>query len=206
MVMVMGEKEYIAPTWNNIYEMCIFLAKKIKKSLFKPAVIVGIARGGWIPARILSDLLDNPYTANIKIEFYKGIKETEETPILTQPLSTEVANKKVLVVDDVADSGKSLLVAKRHVINKKASNVKIATLFYKPWSIIIPDYYVKETSAWIIFPWEVRETIFKIASKLLNEGKSYPEINNELLKTGLKKPIINLFLKDFKLEIKRKEE
>lgn len=189
--------EYISPTWNEIYDLCLDLAKKIREDTYHPEVIVGIARGGWIPARILSDLLENSYTANIKIDFYRGVRETRERPVITQTISTGVEGKRVLVADDVADSGKSLKVAKEHLEHCGAVQVKIATIYYKPWSIIKPDYYIKETSAWIIFPWEVNETLLKIFKGLLDQGKSKEEIYEELMKTGVEKTLLNRLMKEF---------
>ncbi|MGB9856639.1 MAG: phosphoribosyltransferase [Dictyoglomaceae bacterium] len=189
--------EYISPNWNEIYNLCLELAKKIKEDNYSPEVIVGIARGGWIPARILSDLLENSYTANIKIDFYRGIGETRERPVITQTISTGVEGKRVLVADDVADSGKSLKVAKEHLEHCGANQVKIATIFYKPWSIIKPDYYIKETSAWIIFPWEVNETLLKIFKGLTAQRKSKEEIYQELIKTGVEKGLLDRLMKEF---------
>ncbi len=194
----MKSKEYVSPSWNDIYEMCLDLSDKIRRSGFKPEVIVGIARGGWIPARILSDLLGNPYTANIKIEFYVSIKETSETPVITQPLSTSVDRKRTLVVDDVADTGKSLRIARLHVLKQGAREVKTSTLYYKPWSVIKPDYYVEETSAWIIFPWEVKETIVKLAEKMMMEGMEIKEIKETLYLMGVNKKLVNRFIRELK--------
>jgi hypoxanthine phosphoribosyltransferase len=189
--------DYISPNWIEIYELCLELAKKIIVDNYMPEVIVGIARGGWIPARILSDMLENSYTANIKIDFYRGLGETKEKPVITQTISTGVEGKKVLLADDVADSGKSLKVAREHLEHCGASQVRIATIFYKPWSIVRPDYFIKETSAWIIFPWEVNESLLKIYKKLLSEGKSYDEIYKELEKTGVEKELIDKLMRDF---------
>jgi hypoxanthine phosphoribosyltransferase len=176
--------EYLAPSWEEIYNLCLDLADEIKKNKFNPEVIVGIARGGWIPARILSDLLGNSYTANIKIDFYRGVGETKERPIITQTISTIVEGKKVLIADDVADSGKSLKVAKEHLEQCGATQVKIATIYYKPWSIIKPDFYIKETEAWIIFPWERKEFVSKMMESLRAKGLSHDEIMKEIEKSG----------------------
>ncbi|MFZ0966269.1 MAG: phosphoribosyltransferase, partial [Candidatus Bathyarchaeia archaeon] len=150
------ELEFEVPKWNQIYEMLLNLAEKIRKNNFKPDIIVGVSRGGWPPARVMSDLLDNPNLANVRAEFYLGVAETKGEPTLTQPVSMTIAGKKVLVVDEVADTGKSLKLVKEHIIEKGATEVKIVTVYYKPWSIVKPDYYGKETSKWIVFPWEIK--------------------------------------------------
>lgn len=147
--------EYIYPTWDDIERMCEQLGKKC--STFNPEILIGISRGGLVPVRILSDILDNKNIAIMKIEFYKSIGQTKDFPTITQPLSTDVNKKNVLIVDDVADTGRSLAVAKEHIKGKKARDVKIAVLHYKPSSIVNPDYYIQKTTAWIVYPWEKRE-------------------------------------------------
>ena len=137
-----SELEFEVPTWNQIYNMLLILAEKTRKNGFKPDIIVGISRGGWPPARVLSDLLGNPNLANVKAEFYLGVAETKEDPILTQPVSTSVAGKKVLIVDDVADSGKSLKLVKEHIIKEGACEVKIVTV-YTNRGALLPQIIMK---------------------------------------------------------------
>ncbi|MDI6905333.1 MAG: phosphoribosyltransferase [Candidatus Bathyarchaeia archaeon] len=188
--------EFEVPTWNRIYGMLLNLAEKIRKNGFKPDVIVGVSRGGWPPARVLSDLLDNPNLANVKAEFYLGVAETKGEPTLTQPVSVAVAGKKVLIVDEVADTGKSLKLVKEHVIKECAAEVKVATVYYKPWSIIMPDYYEKETSRWVVFPWEIKETVRKIVKKCREKGKSVEEETVKLVKAGISAELVRRFLKE----------
>ena len=190
------ELEFEVPTWKQIYNMLLNLAEKIRKNGFKPDIIVGVSRGGWPPARVLSDLLGNPNLANVKAEFYLGVAETKGEPTLTQPVSTNVASRKVLIVDEVADSGKSLKLVKEHVIKEGACEVKIVTIYYKPWSIVIPDYYEKETSRWIVFPWEIKETIRKIVKKCREKGKSVQEETAKLVKAGIPAELVRRFLKE----------
>ncbi|MGQ9538056.1 MAG: phosphoribosyltransferase [Candidatus Bathycorpusculaceae bacterium] len=184
------------PTWNQIYEMLLHIADEIRKDSFRPDIIVGVSRGGWPPARVLSDLLDNPNLANVKVEFYLGVAETKGEPTLTQPVSVKVAGKNCLVVDEVADTGKSLQLIKEHLIAEGAVEVKIATVYLKPWSIIKPDYYARETSCWIVFPWEIKETLKKITKKCREKGSPVqPEIE-KLVKAGVSKKIVKKFLKE----------
>jgi hypoxanthine phosphoribosyltransferase len=192
--------DFEVPTWNQIYSMLLNLAEKIRKSGFKPDIIIGVSRGGWPPARVLSDLLDNPNLANVKAEFYLGVAETKGEPIITQPISTPVTGKKVLVVDEVADTGKSLKLIKKHVIKKNAAEVKTATVYYKPWSIVKPDYYEKETDLWIVFPWETKETIRKIVKKCTREGKSIREETAKLVRAGIPAELATRFLKEISEE------
>jgi len=147
-----------------MYNVLLSLARKILRSGFEPDVIVGVSRGGWIPARVLCDLLSAPVLANIGVEFYTGIGKARRRPRLTQPLSVSVSGKKVLLVDEVADTGESLKLAKEQVIKEGAKEVRTVTMYTKPWSIIEPDYNEKKTSCWIVFPWETKETIRSIVT------------------------------------------
>jgi len=193
---VSSEIEFEVPTWDQIYEMLLNLVEKIRKNGFKPDIIVGVSRGGWPPARVLSDLMGNPNLANVRAEFYLGVAETKEEPVLTQPVSMKVAGKKVLVVDEVADTGKSLKLVKEHIIEQDATEVKIATVYYKPWSIVKPDYYERETSRWIVFPWETKETVRKIVKKCEKTGKPIGEEAAKLVKAGISPRLVEKFLKE----------
>jgi len=149
-------------SWDVAVEYCEQLARKID---FKPDVIVGISRGGLVPARILSDMLDNKNLAILGIIFYKKVGERTESPQITQDLTKDIKGKKVLVVDDVSDTGKSLIVAKDYITNKGASEIKVATLHYKPHSKLKPDYYIRTTDAWIVYPWERHEVERELKKK-----------------------------------------
>jgi hypoxanthine phosphoribosyltransferase len=193
---VSSDLEYEVPSWNQIYKMLLDLAEKIRKSGFKPDVIVGVSRGGWPPARVLSDLLGNPNLANVKAEFYLSVAETKGQPALTQPVSTTVSGMRALVIDEIADTGESLKLVKAHLFERGATEVKIATIYYKPWSIIVPDYYEKKTSNWVIFPWERKETIHKIVKKCREEGRSLEKETEKLVEAGMPLELFEQFLEE----------
>ena len=184
------------PSWDQTYSLLLELANAVQKSGFNPDVIVGISRGGWIPARIISDLLENPKLANIAVEFYLGVAKTKLKPVITQQISVSVTNKKVLIVDDLADTGKSLRVVISNLTAKGALEIKIATIYYKPWSSIVPHYYQKETQSWIVFPWDIKETIRKIVEDYKNERKSIEYYKEKLISSGLNKELTKRFFKE----------
>jgi hypoxanthine phosphoribosyltransferase len=192
---VEARAKFEVPTWNQIYSMLLSQAEKIRQSGFKPDVIVGIKRGGWIPARVLSGLLEIPNLATVRVEFYLGVAETKKEPVLTQGVSVCVEGKKALVVDDVADTGKSLKLVREHILQQGATEVRIATVYRKPFSIIKPDYYEKETRSWVVFPWEARETIRKIVEKHRDKNAVNLE-TAKLVKAGLPKQLVEEFLKE----------
>ncbi len=188
--------EFEVVSWDYAYQLLIELAEKVRRSNYKPDLIVGISRGGWPPARVISDLLENPNIANIKAEFYLDLGRTSEEPVITQTISAPINGKKVLLVDDVADTGKTLKLVHDKLIEDGAEDVKVATLYYKPWSVFRPDFYMVETNAWIVFPWERYETIKKLGRKMLDEGKTLDEAQVELIRIGLEPLVVKRFVKE----------
>lgn len=191
----MNDLTFETVEWDHVYSLLLEIADRIKERDFKADVIVGISRGGLLPARILSDLLDNPHLANIKVEFYVDIDQTKEVPVITQPVSVSVKDKRVLIVDDITDSGQSFRLV-WETLAQEAAEVKTVTLYHKPWSCFTPDIYARETEAWVIFPWEFRETTKKLGKRLLEEGKSMIEVEATLVDIGLKATLVRRFIQE----------
>jgi hypothetical protein len=143
---------------------------------------------------VLSDILENPNIATIRVEYYKDIYKTRSEPEITQPLTVDISGKIILLVDDIADSGHSLKLVKEHLVERGAADVKICTLYHKPWSVVVPDFKARTTDAWVCFPHEIFETMRKIYSKLKKEGKSEKEIEQKLLHIGIKPLLVRKFL------------
>jgi hypoxanthine phosphoribosyltransferase len=190
---VAANTQYEVPTWIQIYDMLLAQAQKIQSAGYKPDIIVGIARGGLVPSRILADLLETRDFAIITIEYYVGIAQTKHEPVLKQCLHTQLTDKKVLLVDDVSDGGRSLQLAKKHLEQQCAKEIKIATIYCKPGTITMPDYFEKETSHWIVFPWEAKETMAKIMQKAEGKRAAGKEIAN-LVKAGLPRQLAEKLL------------
>ena len=185
----MANPKYVAPGWDEVYDMMINLARQVRDSDYSPQVIVGVSRGGWPPARIMSDLLENSNLANMKVEFYTNIGITAKTPKITQPVTSQVTGKRVLVVDDVADSGHSLRVASKHLRERGAREIKVLTIYMKPKSIFKPDHFARETTKWVIFPWERLEAVKLIRKNLGSEGTT-ANVIKELIGSGLNPPLV----------------
>ncbi|ALL00104.1 phosphoribosyltransferase [Pyrodictium delaneyi] len=152
-------------TWREVEEGCARIAEEISAKGVKVDVIVGVLRGGWIPARLLSDYLGTPAMGALEVKFYRGIGETAERPVVTQPLIVDIRDKVVLVVDDVADTGKTLNIAINFLTHYGPRKIFTAALYLKPWSMHRPDFYAEETDAWIIFPWDKAETVEELVKK-----------------------------------------
>ncbi len=147
----------MAPSWDEIHVESIKLALKIMEESYEPDVLIGILRGGYIIARIIADVMNAQDLGVVEVKFYKGVGERAERPIITQPLTTDVRGKRVLIVDDVVDSGRTLQIVSEQVRLRGAKDVRSAALYYKPKSIIKPDFFIVETEKWIFFPWELGE-------------------------------------------------
>ena len=157
--------KFIAPSWDEILAKSIKLAEKIRRAEKEQFDgIVGISRGGLALTRILSDLLDTQNVMITRCEYYTDIGEKKKKPVITQKIQGNISGKRILVVDDVADSGESLSVIKEYLLSKHPSDLKVSTIFVKPWSKMLPDYFVARTDAWIIFPWEYYEAIKSLSA------------------------------------------
>jgi hypoxanthine phosphoribosyltransferase len=181
-----------------MYNVLLSLTRKIIRSGFVPDVIIGVSRGGWVPARVLCDLLSTPVLANVGVEFYVGVGVMKgRQPRLTQQLSAAVSGNRVLIVDDVADTGKSLQLVKEHVIKEGALEVRTVTMYMKPWSIVEPSYHGKKTSCWIVFPWETKETILSVATgSKWEKGKELNDIEHARLSAREAQRFLNRIIEE----------
>jgi hypothetical protein len=149
--------------WEATVAYCGQLAAMLGS--YRPEVIVGISRGGLVPARIISDIIGVNSMGILGISFYKAMGKTDGSPIITQDLTMDLKGKRVLVVDDIADTGRSLLAAKDYIARKGVKEMKVATIHYKPHSILKPDYFIAETTAWVVYPWEIHEVERELKKK-----------------------------------------
>lgn len=172
--------EFISPSWNDIFEMCVEGAERIDQLGIKFDIIIALSRGGLVPGRLISDLLEIRDVIVLDVKYYFGIGIKINKPRITELVRTSITSKNVLLVDDVVDSGESIKASAEYLSSFKPSVIKIFTLNVKPKRIINPDIFIKETSAWIIYPWELLECFKELEEK----GYNINEIAEE---TGLKK-------------------
>ena len=118
-------KVYVS--WKDLEEFVDSLIEEMNKQNFKPTGVYGIPRGGLIPATLISYKLDIPLLLN--------------------------ASKGCLIVDDIADSGRTLLHFTEN--DTQFNKYFIATMYYHQRSIVKPNYYkFEKNDKWIVFPWE----------------------------------------------------
>lgn len=183
--------------WSKFYRDVVELALMIKKESYVPDLIVAIARGGWVVARIISDMLEVNNVTDIHISFYEDIAKTKREPIILEEPGKQIEDKRILLVDDVSDTGESLIKCIDYIKSKKPKEVKTATVYVKPWTKFWPDFYVKEIDKWIIYPYEVKETIKKLWTRWIKEGRDEEWIINKLRSIGISKWEIDIALREF---------
>ncbi|MCE4607069.1 MAG: hypothetical protein F7B59_07065 [Desulfurococcales archaeon] len=152
-----GGIELYYVSWGDIEKYSRIVAEKTSTDKYKVDVIIGIMRGGIIPARLIADYLGVRNLGTIEVMFYQRPGETRHKPVIRQPLTLDISDKNILIVDDVSDTGKSLQVAVSAITLYGPSQIKTATLYLKPWTTFIPDYYGASVTKWIVFPWEKNE-------------------------------------------------
>jgi hypothetical protein len=175
---------YLYLSWGDVQRLSETLADSVTASGFQPDVIVAVSRGGFDPARILSDQLGVRMLASLQVVYYSGVNEKSDAPEVLYPLNADVRGLKVLVVDDVADSGNSLRLVKEYVEGLGAVEVRVATLHHKPWSVFRPDYFAEDVDKWVIYPWEVRESIQLVRGGLIRTGTPHDEVRARLMDIG----------------------
>ena len=155
-------------TWQQVQDLAQRLAKNIRASGYKPDVIIAIARGGFIPARLLCDYLDIFNLTSIRIIHYEKGNQISDQTRLISPLNTEVRNLNVLLVDDVSDTGDTLELAVKHIQEYSPTAIKVAVLHHKQTSSFMPDFYAEKitTWRWLTYPWAITEDISSFVEQM----------------------------------------
>lgn len=156
-----------AVSWKQFDRLVRDVALAIRVSGFQPDIVVGIARGGFVPARILCDYLGVMELASFRIEHYRG-QQMEAQARVRHPLSVDVKGKRVLVVDDLSDTGETFEVAAGYLQELGATEVRTAALHHKQQSRFEPDYYAKRIRKWrwLSYPWARIEDVAELVRGL----------------------------------------
>jgi len=148
-------------TWQRFYALARRLAHRVNESGYRPDLIVAIARGGYMPARILSDFLGQPDMDSFRIEHHRNAQK-QAAALVRYPLAADIAGRRVLLVDDVSDSGETFAAALDHLHTRGApAQLKTAVLHHKVVSRYAPDYYACKVIKWrwIVYPRAVAEDL-----------------------------------------------
>lgn len=163
--------EFTKISWEKLEKDCIALAQKING--IKVDEIISISRGGMVVSRLLSDLLKLP-VSHITIESYANLQQEKE-PIVTQVSPREFKGETVLLVDDLSDSGKTFSRGLSYLQELPITKVYTVAPYYKSHTEHIPDFTLEKIDAWIVFPYEIRETWEDIL-KALGEEKGFKKL------------------------------
>ena len=156
-------------SWQRFGEASRELATVIAADGFEPDLILSIARVGLFLAGSLGYALavKNLYVMNV--EFYDGVGTTLDMPVMLPPVPSAVdfSAKKVLIADDVADTGRTLELV-HAFIKDQVEDVRTAVIYEKPQSVIKSDYVWRRTDRWINFPWSCEDPVVQRAGQVLD--------------------------------------
>jgi hypoxanthine phosphoribosyltransferase len=147
-----AEREIL--TWERFGTATRQLATEIAGERFRPDIVLAIARGGLTVAGALAYALYVKNCFAMNVEFYTGVDERLEMPVVLPPTLdlVDIRGLRVLIADDVADTGRTLDLVRKEIAEHVAE-ARCAVLYQKPWSVIAPEYVWKRTERWINFPW-----------------------------------------------------
>ena len=146
------EREVLS--WDDFADASRGLAEEVLRSGFTPDVVVAIARGGLLLSGSIAYALGTKSCGSINVEFYTDVEQRLEEPVVLAPAldAPSLAGKRVLVVDDVSDSGRTLRLVV-DIIRNAGADVRSACLYSKPGTVLEPDHVWRRVDGWITFPW-----------------------------------------------------
>lgn len=149
------------PSWDDVYALARDLAFRIRKDGFDPDLIVAIGRGGYTPGRLMADFLHKKELTSFRVQHYSAGATREPEARVVGSLGQDLSGRRVLVVDDVNDSGETLEAAAAFVRERGATEVRTAVLQEKETSGFAADYVARHLDdwRWIIYPWAVIEDV-----------------------------------------------
>ena len=155
-----NEREILS--WDGFGEASRDLAQSIADSGYDADMILAIARGGLFLAGALGYALSVKNTYTMNVEFYTDVDERLDMPMILPPVPdfVSVRGAKILIVDDVADTGHTLKLVKEFCEGRVAES-RVVALYEKPQSVVRCDYVWKRTDRWINFPWSDKEPVVK---------------------------------------------
>lgn len=171
-------------TLQEVYDLSYTLAERIGASGFEPDMIIAVARGGYIPARLLCDFLNIKDMTSITVRHYTDTATKLKQAKVLYPVNTDISDRNILVVDDVNDTGDTLRVAMQHLNTLGATEIRTAVLHEKEVTQFKSNYNIGYITDWhwLIYPWAAVEDVGGIIRKEYSEIKDLIELRNKLIK------------------------
>jgi len=179
---------YISPEKSHqlAFELASSINQKISQGkIKKPEIIIGIARGALAWIKTLADWLNIDQISIFRIVHYANMGKTLPRPKILESHLLKIDRKRVLVFDNVVETGKTMKLAVNYLKMRGAEKIITAVLFYKKTSAFIPDFYSSKESDWIIFHHEIVESIKCLGARWLNKGLDLKKIKRRFLTIGL---------------------
>ncbi|MFH1178765.1 MAG: phosphoribosyltransferase [Candidatus Bathyarchaeota archaeon] len=168
-------------SWALFDKLAKNVAVKIKESGFNPDFMVGLARGGWVLSRVLCDYLGVKDLVSLKVEHWGVTATPDGRAKIKYPFDIDLTGRNVLVVDDITDTGESMIIAEEYVQSMNPASIKTAALRHIEGSKFTPDYYGDVISwRWVVFPWNYVEDMCNIVPKVSEGAGSLAEIKKRL--------------------------
>ncbi|EQB74545.1 MAG: hypothetical protein AMDU4_FER2C00005G0043 [Ferroplasma sp. Type II] len=171
-------------SWKEIEEWTKGIMKMVIENHYNPDIIIGIARGGLVPARMVADYLFKKDLLSIKTEHWGLTATMNGKAVLREKLNYDVSGKKVLIVDDITDTGESMKLSYNYVKSLNPADVKTTSMLYIDGSNYTPDFYgkglSKEEWAWFVFPWNVYEDTYNLSKKFMDAPVGVGELKEKL--------------------------
>ena len=161
-------------SWEKAISLSAVLSGLIKKSAYNPDLVVAIGRGGYVPARIVCDFLLSDHLTSIRISHWGVAARKMERAEVIYPLNTPADGKKILIIDDVTDTGETLSTAVGYIRDLCPEEIKTGVLQHKSVSSFIPDYYAEELTQWrwMVYPWAFYEDLSGFIISVLDDEPS----------------------------------
>ncbi len=162
----------VVTNWEYVDFLCRRVAEQVMEDYFDPDVIVALAKGGWFAGRIMCDILGIDELVSVRVEHYSGLDEVEVN-VRQLPSETDLKGKRILIVDDIANTGMSIRAARDRIEELGVEEVKTATLLLLNTSKYIPDYFGEclEEWVWVIFPWNFVEDMVSLIRKVMDSER-----------------------------------
>jgi hypoxanthine phosphoribosyltransferase len=180
--------------WQDLTTLTEKLAAEILSSGQEFDRIIAVANGGLTMVRHLADRLNLKTISVLQISSYQGVAEHDPEPIIQQPMPLDVQGEKLLIFEDIVDTGSTLLVMDQYLETIGVSEYWIATQVEKSKTVRNADYVGARMDEWLIFPYEIRETIVDLMKKWRAEQIPDSEIRERLLTIGFASEDIDLYL------------
>ena len=168
-----AEFDCTVTNWEYIYGLCRDVSNAVKAADFEPDVVVALARGGWFAGRCCCDFLGLDDLTSLKMEHYVGAAEKGAEAQIRYPMPAgSVANKDVLIIDDIADTGGSIERAYEYVTDREAGEVRTATLQLLDTSAFEPDFVGERLDSWtwVVYPWNFIEDMVDLIAGVMAEA------------------------------------